>query len=103
MAKTAIAIRHVHFEDLGAYEPVLRDAGYAVRYFEAGVDDLTSIPAATTLVIVLGAPIGAYEQDKYPFLIDELHLLEARASARRPVLGVCLGAQLLARALGARV
>ncbi|HEY5960663.1 MAG TPA: hypothetical protein VIV60_29115, partial [Polyangiaceae bacterium] len=48
-------------------------------------------------------PIGAYEEHLYPFLTDELTVLEKRLLAQRPTLGICLGAQLLARALGARV
>lgn len=103
MKKQAIAIRHVHFEDLGAYEPVLRDAGYEIRYCEAGLDQIAEIAAGASILIVLGAPIGAYEEDKYPFLTAELDLLQRRLADRRPVLGICLGAQLIARALGARV
>jgi GMP synthase (glutamine-hydrolysing) len=52
---------------------------------------------------VLGAPVGAYEEDKYPFLSEELNLLKTRIAAGRPTFGICLGAQLIARALGARV
>ena len=103
MSKTAIAIRHVHFEDLGAFEPVLRDAGYEIRYCDIGLDDPAAIPQKTDLLVVLGAPIGVYEEDKYPFLTDELRVIGQRLSASRPVLGVCLGAQLMAQALGARV
>ena len=102
--KSAIAIRHVHFEDLGSLEPVLEDAGYRVRYVDACVDDVASIDAiASDLVVVLGGPIGAYEDDIYPSLTDELKLLEKRLAAERPTMGLCLGAQLMARALGARV
>lgn len=103
MTKTAIAIRHVHFEDLGAFEPVLRDAGYQIRYCDIGLDEPAAIALGTDLLVVLGAPIGAYEEEKYPFLIDELRLIGQRLSASLPVLGICLGAQLMARALGARV
>ena len=52
---------------------------------------------------MLGGPIGAYDDDLYPTLKDELNLLEMRLSANRPTIGICLGAQLMARALGARV
>jgi GMP synthase (glutamine-hydrolysing) len=59
--------------------------------------------AAPDVVVVLGGPIGAYENDRYPFLRDELALIEARLKASRPLLGICLGAQLIARVGGARV
>ncbi len=100
---TALAIRHVAFEDLGAFASVLREQGFACDYLEA-VDGLAGLdPLAADLLVVLGGPIGAYEEDKYPFVRDELALLERRLAHDRPVLGVCLGAQLIARALGARV
>ncbi|WP_407526995.1 glutamine amidotransferase [Methylobacterium oryzisoli] len=104
MQPTAIAIRHVAFEGLGLIEPVLRSAGYTSRVYDAGVDDLRAIaPAGADLLIVLGGPINACEDDRYPFLADELHLIARRLQAGRPTLGICLGAQLMARALGARV
>jgi len=101
--KKVVALRHVQFEDLGAFEPALRDAGYAPRYCDIGRDTISDSDRDADLLVVLGAPIGAYEEDKYPFLLDELHLLENRLAAGRPVLGICLGAQLIARALGAAV
>lgn len=104
MTKDAVAIRHVHFEDLGIFEGVLHGHGYNIRYCDIGVDDLGSLdPLAPDLLFVLGGPIGAYEEVDYPFLRDELALLERRLVARRPTVGICLGAQLMARALGARV
>jgi GMP synthase (glutamine-hydrolysing) len=104
MTKTAIAIRHVPFEDLGILEDALSRASYEVRYREAGLDDLGAADLAeANLLIVLGGPIGAYEEDRYPFLADELRAIERRLRLGAPTLGVCLGAQLLARALGAPV
>ena len=102
--KSAIAVRHVHFEDLGVLEPFLRERGYEVRYLDAGVDDLAGVdPASPDLVVVLGAPIGAGDEEIYPFLADELALVRDRLDVRRPLLGICLGAQLIARVLGAEV
>ncbi|MBN9616938.1 MAG: glutamine amidotransferase [Acidobacteriales bacterium 59-55] len=102
--KTAFAIRHVHFEDLGTLEPLLRQRGYEVRYHDVGLDDFNSVDAESpSLIVVLGAPIGAYDEAAYPFLTDELNLIRERLAARRPLLGICLGAQLMARALGAAV
>jgi GMP synthase (glutamine-hydrolysing) len=102
--KTAAVIRHVHFEDLGSFEEPLARAGYELRYYDVGLRGFSELdPFANGLVIVLGAPVGAYEEDKYPFLSDELNLLKARIAAGRPTFGICLGAQLVARALGARV
>jgi len=102
--ESCVAIRHVAFEDLGSLEPCLRRAGFHIRYVEAGWDDLAALDAVNPdLLVVLGGPIGAYDDDLYPFLSDELRLIEARLAAGRPIIGICLGAQLMARALGARV
>ena len=102
--KHALTIRHVAFEDLGLLAPLLAERGFSARYAEAPTDDLAAEdPLAPDLVVVLGGPIGAYEEALYPFVRDELRLIERRLAAGRPTLGICLGAQLMARALGARV
>jgi GMP synthase (glutamine-hydrolysing) len=101
---TAIAIRHVAFEDLGTLRPLLERRGYTVSYRDAAVDDLAAPDIdACDLLIVLGGPIGAYEEEVYPFLAAEIALIEHRLAQSRPVLGICLGGQLMARALAARV
>src|ERR1700744_18182 len=102
MTKTVLALRHVAFEDLGAFETTLQDGGYTIRYADLGLDDLSSFEAPD-LLAVLGGPIGVYENDLYPFLNDEIALIGRRLQAGLPTLGICLGAQLMARALGARV
>ncbi|MDO5618494.1 glutamine amidotransferase [Kocuria sp.] len=100
----AVAIRHVAFEDLGSLETVLGKRGYAVRYLDAGVDPLEPHTVMDAdLLVVLGGPVGAYDMDSYPFLVQERSVLAARLSANRPTLGICLGAQLMAHALGAEV
>jgi GMP synthase (glutamine-hydrolysing) len=102
--KTVLALRHVAFEDLDCFAAPLVARGYTLRYQDAGYDDLAVLdPLADDLLVVLGGPIGVYENAAYPFIDDELRLLRARLAAGRPVLGLCLGAQLIARALEARV
>ena len=102
--RNAIALRHVHFEDLGTFEPILASAGYKTHYCDVGTDDVSAQhPLEPDLVIVLGGPIGVYETSTYPFLVPELELLKRRLAANRPTFGICLGAQLVAHALGAEV
>ncbi|AFY54490.1 GMP synthase family protein [Rivularia sp. PCC 7116] len=101
--KSATVIRHIAFEDLGTLEIALERQGYTIKYLEAAVDNLTDISPTEDMLIILGGPIGAYDEQDYPFLVDELRLLEQRLKADLPTLGICLGAQLMARALGARV
>lgn len=99
-----IAIRHLCFEDLGTFADILLQRGLTLRYLDAGIDDLAAVdPAAPALLVILGGPIGVNDGDDYPFLADEIALLQARLAADLPTLGICLGAQLIARALGSAV
>jgi len=102
--KEIVAIRHVHFEDLGSFESKFTTLGFRIRYVEATSEDLYSIDFQHPDVLaVLGGPIGVYEQEKYPFLRRELEVLRNRIAARLPTLGICLGCQLIAEALGGAV
>jgi GMP synthase (glutamine-hydrolysing) len=102
--RNVIAIKHIAFEDLGSLSWTLSKFGYTVTYLEAGIDNLADVdPLAPDIVVILGGPIGVNDEKDYPFLVDELRLLERRLLADLPTLGICLGAQLMARTLGARV
>jgi GMP synthase (glutamine-hydrolysing) len=101
--KRACAIRHVAFEDAGSFTAVLAGHGYHLDYLETGVDDFAGLSEPPELLIVLGGPIAAYDEDLYPVIAHEVAAIERQIAADKPVLGVCLGAQLIARALGARV
>lgn len=104
MSRTCLALRHVAFEDLGLIETVLRQAGFDIRYVEPGIDDLTALDAgADDIVIVLGGPLGAYEDDLFPYLRDEIAFVRRRLDSGKALLGICLGAQILAAAAGAAV
>ncbi|MGR0305867.1 glutamine amidotransferase [Acinetobacter beijerinckii] len=103
LPKTIYAIQHLAFEDLGSLEDIFYDFGFRVRYFEAGVDDLTPALNYEGLTVILGGPIGVYETEDYPFLKDELEGLKQRLLENKPTIGICLGAQLIAHALGAKV
>jgi GMP synthase (glutamine-hydrolysing) len=102
--KSCLAVRHVAFEDIGLLGPLLADRGYDVRYHNAGIErfDVESF-LAPDLVIVLGGPIGVYEAETYPFIGDAVAAIARRLDASKPLLGICLGAQMMAAALGARV
>jgi len=100
--KTAIALRHVHFEDVGTLDAVLVEHGYRVQYLDATRDALDSAVHAD-LLIVLGGPISACDACSYPFLESESDVISQRLDSSRPLLGICLGAQLIAQALGAKI
>ena len=102
--RTAVVLQHDPTIHLGNIAPVLDEHGYAVRVVDVTTEDVDGIdPAEADLVVVLGGEMGAYETEAFPFLAAEQRLLRARLDAERPTLGVCLGAQLMAGALGARV
>ncbi|WP_354682218.1 glutamine amidotransferase [Cupriavidus necator] len=102
--RTTHVIQHVAFEHAGVSGNALRARGHALQVFQAGVDDLTPISEnPADLLLILGGPIGVYETDAYPWLEAELALIRQRLASGGKMIGVCLGAQLIARAAGARV
>jgi len=97
-----MAIRHVAFEDLGVVEPLLRERGFDVRYLDAPDIPIAEAYAAD-LLVVLGAPISADDPEHYPFLAEEMDAIRKRHDDVRATVGVCLGAQLMAAAIGGEV
>jgi len=99
-----LAIQHVPFEDLGSLGDELGRGPFQVRTVEASMPEFESVDLLEPeLVVVLGGPIGVYETVAYPFLEGEIAGLRVRLARQLPTLGICLGAQLMAAALGASV
>jgi len=92
-----VVIQHEEGEGAGSLEPFLEGARL-VRTF-AGDE----VPQDAGALVVLGGGMGVADQDRLPFLRDEIRLLRRCVDAGRPVLGICLGSQLLASALGGSV
>jgi GMP synthase (glutamine-hydrolysing) len=99
-----LVFQHVAHQILGTLDPLLREAGFRIRYVNFGRD-----PAARPDLdgydglVVLGGPMSADQSDRHPHLDHEVDVIRDALDRDRPVLGICLGAQLLARALDARV
>jgi GMP synthase (glutamine-hydrolysing) len=100
----AVVFSHLPFEDLGSLEPVLKQRGFAIETVDVAAAGFPLAKAdCCDLLVVMGGPIGVYELADYPFLAGEIDTLRRRLAAHQPTLGICLGAQLMAAALGARV
>lgn len=103
-SRHALVLSHVAFEDLGSLEAPLRERGFAIETVEVATAHFSLAQVESCdLLVVLGGPIGVYDRQDYPFLTDEITCIATRLQARRPVLGICLGAQLMAAAQGSRV
>ena len=96
-------LQHVDFEGLGSMEKWAREKGHTLSCTRLFAGE--SLPPLNhfDLLIVMGGPMGVHDQDKYPWLQSEKDFLRRVIAAGKPVLGVCLGAQLLADVLGAQV
>ena len=107
--KRVNVIRHLAFEDLASFASVLLAHGYQINYIEAAdfalvPDDMLQLDALSDeLLIILGGPISVNDKAMFPFIDAELSLLKKRIAADKPTLGICLGAQLIASALGADI
>lgn len=97
-------LQHVAFEALGAMAPWLEAKGAQLgfsRFF--GLPPSLPEPADFDLLIVLGGPMSVNDEELFPWLADEQRLIGEAVRAGKAVLGICLGAQLLASSLGAAV
>ena len=99
----AHTLQHVPFEGLGTIEAWLLGSGYGItttKFFESAV-----LPEVETIdfLVVMGGPMGVLDEPKHPWLADEKVFIRTVIEAGKPVLGVCLGAQLIAVCMGGEV
>lgn len=99
-----LVIRHMYSADLFTLDDIFRERNYKVTKVEGYTADLKTLnPLDYDAVIVLGGAMGVYDTDKFPFLHDEIALMQKCLAADHPILGICLGAQLMAAAAGEKV
>jgi GMP synthase (glutamine-hydrolysing) len=102
--KPVLAVQHTPVETMGTLEEALRRAGVPLAYLRTYEGE--PIPESAEgfgSLVVLGGPMGVYETERYPHLANEIRLIQDALERSIPILGVCLGSQLLAHALGATV
>lgn len=98
--REVLVITHFDGADLSWINLLIREQGMEPVLFRPFAGELLPEPENAAAVICLGGPQNAYEDTKHPFLIDEQKFLRRAVQEHVPVLGICLGAQILATALG---
>src|SRR3954470_416228 len=99
-----MVFQHVAHEPLGTLNPMLKAAGFRIRYVNFGRDSgFEPDVEGYSGLIVLGGPMGVYEADRHAHLRSEMKAIEQALKMDIPILGICLGSQLLAHVLGAEV
>jgi len=96
-------LQHVPFEGLGSIEPALKYMGHHLSAIQLYAGDSLPLVKNIDWLIVMGGPMGIHEEDDYPWLRAEKKLIRDVIRSGKIVLGICLGAQLIADALGSRV
>jgi GMP synthase-like glutamine amidotransferase len=102
-ARPWAVVQHVDHEGPGMIEGSLARHGLGHQVFRMDRGDSLPDPGSIDGLVVMGGPMGVHDTDQYPWLVAERELISTMATSGRPVLGVCLGAQQLAAALGAEV
>lgn len=102
--KKILVCQHVAYEILGTLNPLFKSHGFRIKYINFGREPSAkpSLEGYSGLVI-LGGPMNVDEIEKHPHLAHEVELIQKAVEKKMPVLGICLGAQLIAKALGAKV
>jgi GMP synthase-like glutamine amidotransferase len=96
-------LQHVAFEGLGSMAAYFEDKGHGVSYTHLYLGQPCPSPADFDWLVVMGGPMGVHDEEVYPWLSGEKRFIGESIARGKRVLGICLGAQLIADVLGARV
>lgn len=96
-------LQHVPFEGLGSIEEWLKNAGYQITKTQLFSNDVLPEIADIDFLIVMGGPMSVNDEIAYPWLVKEKQFIKNIVESGKPVLGICLGAQLIAHAMGAKI
>lgn len=97
------SLQHVPFEDIGSLLQDVQANGHSLNTTHWYNGDLAPALDSVDLLIVMGGPMGVYDDDIYPWLTAEKELIASAIATGKKVMGICLGAQLIACVLGAKV
>jgi GMP synthase (glutamine-hydrolysing) len=104
MFMKVLVLMHVESEGPGTLGTYLDSKGADIQTVRLYAGDfLPAGPGEVDSIVSMGGPMNVYEEEKYPFLSDETRFLSEAIDMGKPVLGICLGAQMIAKACGARV
>lgn len=104
MKPVALILQNAEGEGPGILEECLKTRGWAWKTIHLYLEEKIPIDwPDSSLLVVMGGPMNVYEEETYPFLREETQLIKMALRNGLPIMGFCLGAQLLAKALGARV
>jgi len=95
--------QHLSFEGPGNIQPWLRDHGFDITFTIFSEKELFPAISEIDFLVIMGGSMSVNDEDKYPWLIKEKHYIREFIANGKPVLGICLGAQMIASALGAKV
>ncbi len=99
-----LVCQHVPYELLGTLNPLFKEHGFRIRYVNFGrFPELQPSLEGYNGLVILGGPMNVDQGHRFPHLHHEVKMVEAALKKEIPVLGVCLGAQIIAKALGAQV